>query len=152
VTHDQVEAMTLGDRIVVMSDGLIQQQGTPEELFKSPVNKFVAGFIGSPKMNLMPSAGDDGFSNKPVIKDGAVQLGIRPEHIGIGDAGTGHCDGVVQVSEYLGADFFHYIDCGPLGLLTVRSSGAMPDIEGQTVGLSFELENLHFFGSDNSAL
>ena len=152
VTHDQVEAMTLADRIVVLKDGLIMQVGTPRELYEKPENVFVAQFIGSPKMNLMPSAGDDGYSNKPVIKDGAVQLGIRPEHIGIGDAGTGHCDGVVQVSEYLGADFFHYIDCGPLGLLTVRSSGAMPDIEGQTVGLSFELENLHFFGSDNSAL
>ncbi len=64
----------------------------------------------------------------------------------------GHCDGVVQVSEYLGADFFHYVDCGPLGLLTVRTTGAMHDIEGQTVGLEFESGNLHFFGADQLAL
>ncbi len=152
VTHDQVEAMTLADRIVVLRDGLIMQVGTPRELYESPENVFVAQFIGSPKMNLIPCIDDNGFTSTPAMKTGAVQLGIRPEHIGIGEAGSGHCDGTVQVSEYLGADFFHYIDCGPLGLLTVRSSGAMPNIEGQTVGLSFEPDNLHFFGSDETAL
>ncbi|MCF2904978.1 sn-glycerol-3-phosphate ABC transporter ATP-binding protein UgpC [Octadecabacter sp. CECT 8868] len=152
VTHDQVEAMTLADRIVVLKDGLIMQVGTPRELYEKPDNVFVAQFIGSPKMNLMPCTTDGGFTTAPSKPAGAVQLGIRPEHIGISDAGGGHCDGVVQVSEYLGADFFHYVDCGPLGLLTVRSSGAMPDIEGQAVGLSFEKENLHFFGTDDLAL
>ena len=152
VTHDQVEAMTLADRIVVLKDGLIMQVGTPRELYESPDNIFVAQFIGSPKMNLMACTDTSAFTKAPAFKDGAVQLGIRPEHIGIGDVGTGHCDGIVQVSEYLGADFFHYIDCGPLGLLTVRSSGAMPDIEGQTVGLQFETDNLHFFGSDGTSL
>ncbi len=152
VTHDQVEAMTLADRIVVLKDGLIMQVGSPRELYEKPDNVFVAQFIGSPKMNLMACNSDAGFTTKPDLKSGAVQLGIRPEHIGVVDQGAGHCDGVVQVSEYLGADFFHYIDCGPLGLLTVRTSGAFPDIEGQTVGLKFEAENLHFFGADENAL
>ncbi|CTQ49441.1 ABC transporter ATP-binding protein [Jannaschia donghaensis] len=161
VTHDQVEAMTLADRIVVLKDGLIQQVGTPRELYERPDTVFVAQFIGSPKMNLMPCTTSDGQfvldgGNGGALgsdgRSGAVQLGIRPEHIDIGAPGTGHCDGVVQVSEYLGADFFHYVDCGPLGLLTVRSSGAMDDIEGQTIGLTFENANLHFFGADGKAL
>jgi multiple sugar transport system ATP-binding protein len=152
VTHDQVEAMTLADRIVVLKDGLIMQVGSPRELYEKPDNVFVAQFIGSPKMNLIACSTTDGFTGRPDLKPGAVQLGIRPEHIGVVDQGAGHCDGVVQVSEYLGADFFHYIDCGPLGLLTVRTSGAFPNIEGQTVGLKFETENLHFFGTDEQAL
>lgn len=152
VTHDQVEAMTLADRIVVLKDGLIMQVGSPRELYETPNNVFVAQFIGSPKMNLMPCDTDVGYTSLPPITTGAVQLGIRPEHIGITDVGAGHCDGVVQVSEYLGADFFHYIDCGALGLLTVRTPGAFEDIEGQTIGLKFETDNLHFFGSDEMAL
>ena len=152
VTHDQVEAMTLADRIVVLKDGLIMQVGTPRELYEAPDNVFVAQFIGSPKMNLMPCATEDGYTARPTLKDGAVQLGIRPEHIAITDTGQGHVDGTVQVSEYLGADFFHYVDCGPLGLLTVRTPGAFEDIEGKTVGLKFEEQNLHFFGADDAAL
>ncbi|MEJ6745715.1 MAG: sn-glycerol-3-phosphate ABC transporter ATP-binding protein UgpC [Yoonia sp.] len=152
VTHDQVEAMTLADRIVVLKDGLIMQVGTPRELYEAPDNVFVAQFIGSPKMNLMPCATEDGYTARPTLKDGAVQLGIRPEHIAITDTGKGHVDGTVQVSEYLGADFFHYVDCGPLGLLTVRTPGAFEDIEGKTVGLKFEDQNLHFFGADDAAL
>ncbi|MFT6932143.1 MAG: multiple sugar transport system ATP-binding protein [Paracoccaceae bacterium] len=152
VTHDQVEAMTLADRIVVLKDGLIMQVGSPRELYEKPDNVFVAQFIGSPKMNLMGCEAENGFTARPNLKSGAAQLGIRPEHIGVVDKGAGNCDGVVQVSEYLGADYFHYIDCGPLGLLTVRTSGAFPDIEGETVGLKFESDNLHFFGADEQAL
>lgn len=152
VTHDQVEAMTLADRIVVLKDGLIMQVGTPRELYESPDNVFVAQFIGSPKMNLMPCKSDADFSMMPDCKPGSDQLGIRPEHIDVTDEGAGHCNGTVQVSEYLGADYFHYVDCGPLGLLTVRTSGAFPDIEGKTVGLRFERANIHFFGADGLAL
>ncbi|MDA9136283.1 ABC transporter ATP-binding protein [Ascidiaceihabitans sp.] len=152
VTHDQVEAMTLADRIVVLKDGVIMQVGTPRELYETPDNVFVAQFIGSPKMNLMPCVTDAGYTSLPPTKNGAAQLGIRPEHIGITEVGSGHCNGVIQVSEYLGADFFHYVDCGPLGLLTVRTPGAFEDIEGQTVGLMFETDNLHFFGRDEMAI
>ena len=161
VTHDQVEAMTLADRIVVLKDGLIMQVGTPRELYETPDNVFVAQFIGSPKMNLMPCSTREGHftleggGNGPLgsdNRDGAVQLGIRPEHIAITKEGAGHCDGIVQVSEYLGADFFHYVDCGPLGLLTVRTPGAHEDIEGKKVGLKFEQDNLHFFGANDGSL
>lgn len=152
VTHDQVEAMTLADRIVVLKDGLIMQVGTPRELYETPNNVFVAQFIGSPKMNLVPCSNAGDYVAQPELKEGSVQLGIRPEHISITDAGAGHCDGIVQVSEYLGADFFHYVDCGPFGLLTVRTSGAFEDIEGKKVGLSFEQENLHFFDAHDIAI
>ncbi|MEL6571796.1 MAG: ABC transporter ATP-binding protein [Pseudomonadota bacterium] len=139
VTHDQVEAMTLADRIVVLKDGQIMQVGSPRELYESPENLFVAQFIGSPKMNILPST--DGLPTT----DGAAKIGIRPEHITITSAGHGECDGTVQVSEYLGADYFHYIDCGALGLMTVRTAGSEASLEGQTVGLAFEAGRMHFF-------
>ena len=147
VTHDQVEAMTLADRIVVLKDGIIMQVGTPRELYEAPDNVFVAQFIGSPKMNLCDAAHLVGLT-----KEGATQIGIRPEHIAVVAAGQGDCDGTVQVSEYLGADYFHYIDCGPLGVMTVRTSGAHDEIEGQTVGLKFAAENLHFFNNAEQRL
>jgi multiple sugar transport system ATP-binding protein len=99
VTHDQVEAMTMGDRIAVMNDGLLQQVGTPPELYEQPTNVFVAGFIGSPAMNLVPA---------PVVDGGGEGMiaGFRPEHVELAD---GRADGVrfdarVDVIEYLGND------------------------------------------------
>jgi multiple sugar transport system ATP-binding protein len=98
VTHDQVEAMTMGDRIAVMSQGVLQQVGTPEEVYTSPVNVFVAGFIGSPAMNLVPAPLLDGVGGQDRI------AGFRPEHI---DVGNGRVDAIafdarVDVVEYLG--------------------------------------------------
>ena len=154
VTHDQVEAMTLADRIVVLKDGQIMQVGSPRALYERPDNVFVAQFIGSPKMNLMPCrasqtqfelAGGGSGALQDAAQASALQLGIRPEHIEVTAPGQGHCDGVVQVSEYLGADYFHYVDCGDLGLLTLRTAGAAEDIEGQTIGLKFDETRLHFF-------
>jgi len=150
VTHDQVEAMTLADRIVVLKDGLIMQVGSPRKLYENPDNVFVAQFIGSPKMNLLPCGAGSGLEVIPA--KGAVQLGVRPEHITVVPAGEGHCDGTVQVSEYLGADYFHYIDCGDLGLLTVRTAGSGDEIEGQAVGIRFDTTRLHFFGADEQRI
>ncbi|MEO0989712.1 MAG: ABC transporter ATP-binding protein, partial [Pseudomonadota bacterium] len=158
VTHDQVEAMTLADRIVVLEFGRIAQVGTPRELYEAPANRFVAEFIGSPKMNVMPCetaggqyrlAGDRGgpFSgSKP-----ATHLGIRPEHITIGAAGTGQCDGTVDVLEYLGADTFVIVDAGSLGRLTVRVIGGTALVPGEPIGLSFE-ETPHFFDAEGMVL
>ena len=161
VTHDQVEAMTLADRIVVLRDGLVMQVGTPRELYEKPDNVFVAQFIGSPKMNLLDCTteaedfvlpgGGRGALGKPG-RSGAVQLGIRPEHISVVKSGKGHCDGTVQVSEYLGADYFFYVDCGASGLLTVRASGASEDLEGQSVGLQFDEQHLVFFDESGQAI
>jgi multiple sugar transport system ATP-binding protein len=100
VTHDQVEAMTMGDRIAVMRLGILQQVGSPEELYEHPANVFVAGFIGSPAMNLVPASVLDGVGGDDRI------AGFRPEHIGLSRNGGGgdmiSFDGHVEVVEYLG--------------------------------------------------
>ena len=159
VTHDQVEAMTLADRIVVLDGGEIAQVGTPRELYESPANLFVAQFIGSPKMNVMPASaegaswqleggrGGDYGRAKP-----AVRLGTRPEHISLASKGDGHCDGKVEVVEYLGADSFVFVDCGPLGQINVRTDGDTKVRPGDEIGLAFDPARLHFFGADNLAV
>jgi ABC-type sugar transport system ATPase subunit len=98
VTHDQVEAMTMGDRIAVMNHGVLQQVGPPVELYRDPRNLFVAGFIGSPAMNLVPASLLDGIGGMDRI------AGFRPEHVDLGDGRPDaiHFDGRIQVVEYLG--------------------------------------------------
>ena len=158
VTHDQVEAMTLADRIVVLEFGTIAQVGTPRELYDSPANLFVAQFIGSPKMNVMPCRTEGA---QYVLEGGrggvfpgdrpATHLGARPEHIVLGAPGTGQCDGKVDVLEYLGADTFVIIDGGPLGRITVRVIGDAQLSTGETVGLTFD-ETTHFFDAEGLAI
>jgi len=155
VTHDQVEAMTLADRIVVLEGGKIAQVGSPRELYENPGNLFVAQFIGSPKMNIMDCEAEGGSYSLPRARGGsysgdhaAVQLGIRPEHITLGEAGTGQCDGTVDVVEYLGADTFVIVDCGQLGQVTVRVLGDDGHAPGDTIGLTFAPDALHFFDAE----
>ncbi len=114
VTHDQVEAMTLADRIVVLHDGYVEQVGTPMELYNSPANNFVAGFIGSPQMNFVPAhvLGDDK----------STTVGIRPEHIVLSDD-DGDVSGTVSHVERLGGDTNVYLDCGEAGLVSIRLFG-----------------------------
>ncbi len=152
VTHDQVEAMTLADRIVVLNAGEISQVGTPRELYRRPENLFVAQFIGSPKMNLVACAAEDGRywlegGGGGEFEGGGdpVHLGIRPEHISVCEPDEGQCTGEVDVVEYLGADTFLVVDCGGLGSLTIRISGDAPFSPGRRVGLAFDSGNCHFF-------
>ncbi len=159
VTHDQTEAMTLADRIVVLDGGLIAQVGTPRELYENPANLFVAQFIGSPKMNVMPCeiSGDkftlSGGRGGPFAGTGpAVQIGCRPEHITLGAPGTGAMDGTVDVLEYLGADTFVIVDGGDLGQITVRVSGDCALKSGDPVGLTFDETRLHFFDENGLAV
>jgi ABC-type sugar transport system ATPase subunit len=112
VTHDQVEAMTMGDRIVVMNFGVLQQVGSPEELYRDPTNLFVAGFIGSPAMNLVPADVLHGVGAHDRI------VGVRPEHI---DLGNGRPDAVrfdarVEVIEYLGDEQLVHVTRGDTAL------------------------------------
>ena len=113
VTHDQVEAMTLADRIVVLNAGKVAQVGRPMELYNDPDNTFVAGFIGSPQMNFL-KAGALGL--------GAETLGIRPEHLAINRAG-GEIPGTISHVEHLGGETNVYIHTEVHGLLTVRLFG-----------------------------
>ena len=149
VTHDQVEAMTLADRIVVLDAGRIAQVGTPRELYERPANLFVALFIGSPKMNLLPVA--DHAYGLPA-PEGAVNLGVRPEHIRLAEPGRGNLDGRLDVLEYLGSDSFLILDCGAAGQITARVSGDSPVREGETVGLAFDPALCHWFGKDEQAI
>jgi ABC-type sugar transport system ATPase subunit len=112
VTHEQVEAMTMGDRIAVMRKGLLQQIGTPEELYTRPANTFVATFIGSPAMNVVPA---------PVLGLGsdALLAGFRPEHISVGPPQLGHFafDAMVEVVEYLGDERLAHLRLGERSLV-----------------------------------
>ncbi len=159
VTHDQVEAMTLADRIVVLEFGKIAQVGTPRELYERPANLFVAQFIGSPKMNVFPCTTTGATYSLDGHRGGAfphqaaaVQMGVRPEHITLGKAGTGQCDGKVDVLEYLGADTFLVFDAGALGQLTVRVAGETDLKPGDVAGLTFDPDRLSFFTDDGLAL
>lgn len=160
VTHDQVEAMTLADRIVVLSAGEIIQVGTPRELYNTPANTFVAQFIGSPKMNVIPCECNNGSylpadghaGQTSQINDKATQLGIRPEHITLVDHDHGQCNGKIEIVEYLGADTFIVVDCGKAGLVSVRISGDTELSPGDDIGLSFEASRLVFFDASGEAL
>ncbi|MGR3635736.1 MAG: ABC transporter ATP-binding protein [Shimia sp.] len=159
VTHDQVEAMTLADKIVVLEFGKIAQVGPPRELYERPANLFVSQFIGSPKMNVIPCDAKGGTYDLNSGRGGAyhgdhdaVHLGIRPEHMQIGAVGEGALDGTIDVVEYLGADCFVILDCGPLGQMTARVSGETELKPGEKVGLVFPAERLHFFDKDGLAV
>ncbi|MFT4783399.1 MAG: multiple sugar transport system ATP-binding protein, partial [Paracoccaceae bacterium] len=137
VTHDQVEAMTMADKIVVLHAGVIEQVGSPLELYRAPRNTFVAGFIGSPKMNLM--TGDE------AAKHDAHTIGVRPEHIDVAD-GEGQWNGTVGVAEHLGSDtFFHIHNTGLAETLTVRAIGDVNLKHGDKIGLNPRIDELHRF-------
>ncbi|MEL6463760.1 MAG: ABC transporter ATP-binding protein [Pseudomonadota bacterium] len=137
VTHDQVEAMTMADKIVVLQAGVIEQVGSPLELYHRPRNKFVAGFIGSPKMNLI--------EGNEAQKRNAHTIGIRPEHIGI-STNEGMWQGTVGVAEHLGSDTFVHIHgiagCDPM---TVRAAGNIDVSHGDTVYLTPDEALIHRF-------
>ncbi|WP_194096153.1 ABC transporter ATP-binding protein [Marivivens aquimaris] len=123
VTHDQVEAMTMADKIVVLNGGRIEQVGTPMELYDTPATPFVAGFIGSPKMNLYQG-------EVARILGASDTYGIRPEHVSL-SASEGTWHGTVRHVERLGADTIVHIDCDQLGPLTARVDGARTFAPGE---------------------
>ena len=157
VTHDQVEAMTLADKIVVLKAGEIMQVGAPRTLYEEPDNLFVAQFIGSPKMNIMPCSTegdrfvlpDHGTGALCVAPAGrkAVKLGVRPEHIAVvdADAEAAHCTGTVDIVEYLGADTHLHVACPGLGTLVVRTADLGPSVRNTAVGLAFDEAHIHIF-------
>ena len=160
VTHDQVEAMTMADRIVDLRDGRVEQFDTPVELYDRPDNVFVSGFIGSPKMNFVPAK--PGANGSVVVADkvaknipgasedkmaSSMTLGIRPEHITYSHDG-GDWEGTVTVEEQLGSDAFLYVDVPELGQITVRAVGERSFNRGDTIFLSFDPERCHLFDAD----
>jgi multiple sugar transport system ATP-binding protein len=167
VTHDQIEAMTLADRIAVMKDQRIQQLGSPLDIYYRPANRFVAGFVGSPRMNFvegrLEQAGDgpafvvadrrlplDGYEFRvPLEPDRPVTLGIRPEHITLD--GTGNWDGfTVELVEPLGADSLVWCTDGGLSL-EVRTAGERAITPGMSMALSIDPRRISLFSADDSA-
>ena len=137
VTHDQVEAMTMADKIVVLRAGNIEQVGSPLELYREPRNLFVAGFIGSPKMNFI--------EGPEAAKLGAQTIGIRPEHIAVSET-EGPWSGVVSVSEHLGSDtYFHVHDTGLAETITVRADGEVGFRHGDRIHLTPRMDVMHRF-------
>ncbi|MBU2502921.1 sn-glycerol-3-phosphate ABC transporter ATP-binding protein UgpC [bacterium] len=163
VTHDQTEAMTLGQRIVVMKDGVVQQVAAPLELYERPVNRFVAGFIGSPAMNFLPgrisrdgglvflSEGAErpfplpaGFTPPPAALDGPVVLGIRPEHVVVATGAAMAFETPVQVIEALGNETQLYFEVAGRQFV-VRAPGKLTPAVEESMGLALQAEHIHVF-------
>jgi multiple sugar transport system ATP-binding protein len=137
VTHDQIEAMTLGSRIAVMKDGLVQQLGTPAQIYGQPANTFVASFIGSPTMNMLPVA-----ASPIAVAAGAATLGIRPEHVLIDPASPWRA--TVGLIEPTGADTYVIVQAGE-HTLTLRVAPNVQLASGDTVGLTLQPDQAHWF-------
>jgi ABC-type sugar transport system ATPase subunit len=165
VTHDQEEAMTLADRIVVMRAGEIEQFGSPMEIYSNPVSYFVADFFGSPSMNLIagevvPAGGAKRFCSPRfdialpahfrAVKGGRATLGIRPEHVGVRLADRGDAELPVRLVEPLGKDTLLYFDDGtPRAFIAVSEGLEMAEVApGARVKLSFDPARLYLFGED----
>jgi multiple sugar transport system ATP-binding protein len=152
VTHDQVEAMTMGDRVAVLRDGVLQQCDTPIGLFARPVNVFVAGFIGSPAMNLLSTTVDGQWSvplkpsQRSALTGPGVVVGVRPEGWTIGSG----VDAVVEVVEELGSDQYLYCRAGS-EVLTVRTPGMAPWQRGERIMLEPKRESVHLFDAATGA-
>jgi multiple sugar transport system ATP-binding protein len=161
VTHDQIEAMTLGDRVVIMRDGRVQQVGTPLEVYERPANKFVAGFIGAPAMNFVDVTVRGGtvetsgldisvspaaaralqpYEGKPVV------MGVRPEHLAVGEGAPGSSfKAHVEVVEQLGSEILLETRAGTDAFTVARVPADMKVSPGDEVPLSVQLGRLHFF-------
>jgi ABC-type sugar transport system ATPase subunit len=169
VTHDQVEAMTMADRIVVLRGGRVEQVGTPLALYNEPANRFVAGFIGSPQMNFLRGMVVAGPDNAPVVtldalsgrapitlplREGGsrpIVVGIRPEHVVVGrsDASTIALEAVVERVEQLGAMSFAYCVLPDGERLTVQQPGQMASAPDAAITVGIPLSRLHVFDADS---
>lgn len=155
VTHDQVEAMTLADRIVILNNARIQQMGSPWEIYNKPDNTFVAGFMGSPPMNLINGAISGGVFQHPTGKiavngypDGPITLGIRPEHISVSDAANSHVEGSVYASELLGDSTILNVKAGESTVLA-KVAADQGIAVGETINLAFDAERIMMFDIDS---
>jgi multiple sugar transport system ATP-binding protein len=169
VTHDQVEAMTLADRIVVLRAGVIEQVGTPLELYNNPANLFVAGFIGSPRMNFLKAETRAGGGGKPRAIGASgldlgieeitplrpaetVTVGIRPEHLRIVPVDGAALVGEVQIAEHLGGETFVYVllPSGETAVVEIKGQAGVK--AGERVGIGMETGATHIFAADGKVV
>jgi ABC-type sugar transport system ATPase subunit len=165
VTHDQVEAMTMANRIVILKDGVVQQVGSTSDVYERPANTFVATFVGSPPMNLFAGRLANGGGQRSFVgafsssvegewpqidADAGVTLGVRPEDIVIAPADQGAVRGTVDLVEAVGAESYLSINLGPGVTCMVRTAGKTRIRDGEQVGLLFPSEATHLFTADGS--
>ena len=168
VTHDQTEAMTLADRIVVIDRGRIEQVGAPVALYDAPANRFVAGFIGAPAMNFIPAAIEAAEGREPQVRFGSVSLpagrlrdaapgpvtlGVRPEHLSIAPAAESDFSGRVEIVEKLGAESLAYLQTDfsaePITIRIPAQPGVQP---GDELPVRVERERFYLFGETGAVL
>ena len=161
VTHDQVEAMTLADKIVVLNEGKIIQIGSPHKLYNYPKNLFVAEFIGTPKMNILNCIKKEGHiyldknkkTNIKTKKESIFTLGIRPDNIEICKSEKNILSGHIKFCEYLGSEQYVYVDCGINDkLIIVKIDPNFKVVLNEKIGLKFISKYVHFFSKDGLRL
>ena len=161
VTHDQVEAMTLADKIVVLNEGKIIQIGSPHKLYNYPKNLFVAEFIGTPKMNILNCIKKEGHiyldknkkTNIKTKKESIFKLGIRPDNIEICKSEKNILSGQIKFCEYLGSEQYVYVDCGINNkLIIVKIDPNIKVVLNEKIGLKFISKYVHFFSKDGLRL
>ena len=161
VTHDQVEAMTLADKIVVLNEGKIIQIGSPHKLYNYPKNLFVAEFIGTPKMNILNCIKKEGYiyldknkkTNIKTKKESIFKLGIRPDNIEICKSEKNILSGHIKFCEYLGSEQYVYVDCGINNkLIIVKIDPNFKVVLNEKIGLKFISKYVHFFSKDGLRL
>lgn len=166
VTHDQVEAMTMATRIVVLRDGNIEQVGTPHELYNNPQNLFVAGFIGSPKINMLPAKAKHGKKGVKITiedfgtftqatmpsEDQNMTVCVRPEHFTIKKSGDLTADGKITLVEYLGSEIYVHVQLVSGQNLMVHASGQAKFAVGDAISLTFDPDTAHYFDANGQRI
>ena len=170
VTHDQVEAMTMADKIVVLNGGVIEQVGSPLELYHRPRNLFVAGFIGSPKMNFIKATGSPAKGGKINVElpggaklvlegeaervgaGGAVTLGVRPEHLSLDGAADATLTCKIRLAEYLGSESMFYGGLSDGSEIAVKAGGLAKADAGTALDVGIDVSSCHLFDSQGQAI
>ena len=166
VTHDQIEAMTLADKIVVLNEGRVEQIGAPLDLYNKPRNTFVAGFIGSPRMNLIEAEASHASPDLKLVvgpmsiavpavegcQPGRVTFGVRPEHIEIVTGPDADIAATVDLTEQLGGETYLFCSAEGWPQLTVHQLGQLPVRRGETVHLRFNRAAMHLFDADGNVI
>jgi multiple sugar transport system ATP-binding protein len=171
VTHDQVEAMTMADRIVILNDGKIEQVGSPIEVYSRPANKFVAGFIGSPQMNFIPVVVEDqkpsqirckseaiGTVSLPLqvsqaLRGKSLTLGFRPEHVRLGAPDNSvRIPGVVNVVEHLGSETLIHSEVGKDTIVVAKTAGTTAPERNHRIEFHLPAEHLYLFDENEQAI
>jgi multiple sugar transport system ATP-binding protein len=153
VTHDQVEALTLGDRVAVLDEGVLQQLGPPDDVYRRPANRFVARFIGSPAMNIFPAERVDGslragpflFEARPNLPE-RVEVGVRPEHVQVDEGGEG-APAEVQVVEMAGNETYLHLQAGDSPIVARVGAALRPSV-GSTVHVRANAADAYLFDAE----